>query len=92
MIFDRFKLRQVRNEKKMSQSLLAHKAETHQNYLSRMEKGGVYGCTNPSIHMLKRIATALGCEVEHLMSETVPTKKQQKYYKRNRRKKGEPLL
>jgi transcriptional regulator with XRE-family HTH domain len=88
MGFDRFKLRQIRNEKQIRQITLAFKTGLDQGYISRLERG-VDRCINPYLETLIKIADGLGCQVEDLTSEYVPTNKQEKYYRRNRRKKGE---
>jgi transcriptional regulator with XRE-family HTH domain len=56
------KVREFRLSLNMSQTALAAKAETHQEFISDMERGEA----NPTIETVVRIATALGVNVVEL--------------------------
>ncbi len=88
MVFDRHKLREVRNKKQIRQQALAHTTGLEQSYLCKLEKGAKWH-KNPHLENITKIANGLECEISDLLSETVPTNKQEKYYARNRRKKNE---
>jgi transcriptional regulator with XRE-family HTH domain len=56
------KVRELRLSLKMSQTALAAKAETHQEFISDLERGEA----NPTLETIVRIATALGVHVVEL--------------------------
>jgi transcriptional regulator with XRE-family HTH domain len=56
------KVREMRICLKMSQTALAAKAETHQEFISGLERGE----KNPTLETIERIATALGVQVDEL--------------------------
>lgn len=56
------KVRELRLSSNMSQTQLAAKAETHQEFISDMERGEA----NPTLETIVRIATALGVNVVEL--------------------------
>lgn len=53
------RIKEIRKNKGLSQEQLAEKAETSQNYLSRMERG----TENPTLDMLIKLANALAVEI-----------------------------
>jgi transcriptional regulator with XRE-family HTH domain len=56
------KVRELRLSLNMSQTTLAAKAETHQEFISDMERGEA----NPTLETIVRIATALGVHLDEL--------------------------
>jgi DNA-binding XRE family transcriptional regulator len=56
------KVRELRLSLNMSQTALAAKAETHQEFISDLERGEA----NPTLETIVRIATALGVHVVEL--------------------------
>lgn len=56
------KVRELRLSLNMSQTALAAKAETHQEFISDMERGEA----NPTLETIVRIATALGVHLDEL--------------------------
>lgn len=56
-------LQALRRERGFSQEELAHRASVHQTYLSGLERGR----RNPSLLVLKRVADALGVDIERLV-------------------------
>jgi len=56
------KVRELRLSLNMSQTALAAKAETHQEFISDLERGEA----NPTLETIDRIATALGVHVVEL--------------------------
>jgi transcriptional regulator with XRE-family HTH domain len=57
-------IRQVREQKGLSQAELATRAKVAQGYISDLEAGGK---KNPGIDVLKRLAKALGVPVTKLL-------------------------
>jgi putative transcriptional regulator len=57
------KIREIRNEKNMTQKDLAHAINKDQQSIQRLEAGNV----NPSYYYLTEIATGLGIEVKELI-------------------------
>jgi transcriptional regulator with XRE-family HTH domain len=55
----------LRTDKGMSQELLAEKAEVHPRYLQKLEAGTAH----PSLMVLCRLKTSLGCEWNELLRE-----------------------
>ena len=62
----------------MSQKDLAAQAETTEAAISHIERG----MRKPSAEMLARLASALGCSVDHLLAGVVPASKQSPYMQR----------
>jgi transcriptional regulator with XRE-family HTH domain len=62
------RVRQLRHERKWSQSKLAREAEIAQNVLSRVELGAVV----PSLPTLEKIARAFGVGVADLLNGSTP--------------------
>jgi transcriptional regulator with XRE-family HTH domain len=56
------KVRELRLSLNMSQTVLAAKAETHQEFISDLERGEA----NPTLETIDKIATALGVHVVEL--------------------------
>ncbi len=56
-------LRQVRQEKRLSQEQLAFKAELHRTYISQLERG----IKSPSLLTIYKICTSLGISVSYLV-------------------------
>ncbi|WP_411235335.1 helix-turn-helix domain-containing protein [Marivita sp. S0852] len=55
-------IQRIRREKNLSQEEVAHRADSHQTYLSGVETGK----RNPSILVVERIAKALGVDVSEI--------------------------
>ncbi len=65
MKFDRHKLRKIRYERDVTQYELASSFGSQQKVISRIESGRI---PNPSIHLIAKIATALGCKMDEFMT------------------------
>jgi XRE family transcriptional regulator, master regulator for biofilm formation len=63
------KIKQLRNEKKMSISELAEKANVAKSYLSSIERNLQ---SNPSIQFIEKISSVLGVSVNELINENKP--------------------
>ncbi|ALX50338.1 helix-turn-helix domain-containing protein [Lentibacillus amyloliquefaciens] len=68
------KLKQLRQEKKMSISELAEKAGVAKSYLSSIERNLQ---TNPSIQFIEKVSAVLGISANDLISEDEPDENQQ---------------
>jgi len=55
-------IRELREERKLTQEAVAHAAGVHPTWVSRLESGTL----NPSWGMVSRVASALGVEVSEL--------------------------
>lgn len=58
-------LRQIREQRGMTQAQLAEKAGTTQEYVAMIESGAR---KNPSLDLLKRLAKALGVKVGRMLA------------------------
>ena len=59
-------IRELREERKLTQEAVAHAAGVHPTWVSRLESGSL----NPSWGMISRVAAALGVEVSELAKRT----------------------
>ena len=70
-------IKQLRDQKRLSQLQLANKAKINQGFLSQVEKDQ----RDPSLAIIKRVASALGVPVQVLLILTYRTEKSKKYAK-----------
>ena len=68
--FDGEKFKAARKRRKLSQILLAERADTTERYLRELENGRM---DNPSAAMLYRLSVVLEIPMEEFMSETEET-------------------
>ena len=68
--FDGKKFKAARKRRKLSQILLAERADTTERYLRELENGRM---DNPSAAMLYRLSVVLEIPMEEFMSETEET-------------------
>lgn len=62
------KIRNLRHQLGLTQEQLGERANIHYSYVGQMERGDKM----PSLQTLKRIATALSTDLQHLLEEPAP--------------------